>query len=108
MTMIPPEISTEEITQLAALFDKCLTTENPEIKSAFRELMVLVALTEDPEREVSVLTGMLKEITLLRTEVQIMRTLITPVGQTDDLAYKTAIQSMATYSGMPFNKNTLK
>jgi len=58
--------TTEEISKLAALFDKCLSSEDPRIKSAFRELMILVALTEDTSKDIGILSKLIKDVDYLK------------------------------------------
>jgi hypothetical protein len=62
----------QELMDAVRLIDKILTSESDNIKNAWRELLIVVALTESPTEE-GPLTSLLAEIQQLRNEVRQLR-----------------------------------
>lgn len=63
------EYTPEEIAKFAAMFDRCITTKNPQIKTAFRELLVIIALTDDVPASGGIFTSLISRMNRVESEV---------------------------------------
>jgi hypothetical protein len=62
-----------ELTQVMKMLDKIITSNRPEIKEAFRELLIISTLAEQGGDLAGPLESLMHEVKRLRQEVEILR-----------------------------------